>query len=102
MRNKESKRQEDEIPFRVKLDFENEDAFHLTKLEFESVILNALESLHGQIGASIDFTISSYKSNSSVIHIKKKNVMKFWSSLSLFGHYQHLRCAFRVKEIPVT
>merc|ERR1712013_196196 len=68
----------------------------LTQLQFHSVMLSALERLHGQVGACSGLRLSEYTNCSCRVDVLQKDVKTVWSALSLFGYYEGERCAFRI------
>ncbi|XP_066912985.1 ribonuclease P protein subunit p14-like [Clytia hemisphaerica] len=72
----------------------------LTMVEFQALITGSLESLHGQVGASMGVELSNYKNNSCDLVVKNQSdFVKLWSALTLCGSYEGRRCMFKTKEL---
>lgn len=99
VKNRSAKKQGERATFQLQLDLQNDHQISMTSIEFEAVILTALEGLHGQIGASIDFSIDDYQDGVAVVSLENCNITKFWSALTLFGQYQSMICAFRTVKV---
>ena len=87
------------VSLHVSLEFNNSNNNNnkdLTQLQFHSVLLSALERLHGQVGACSGLRLSEYTNCSCRVDVLQKDVKTVWSALSLFGYYEGERCAFRI------
>ncbi|XP_028413284.1 ribonuclease P protein subunit p14-like [Dendronephthya gigantea] len=73
----------------------------LEPVKLRSLIGTALKQLHGLVGASITVDVlKCEQSNGEIIlRVKANNLVKVWSSLTLFSNYNGSECRFRVKQV---
>lgn len=84
----------------IRLDFEN-DGPEISALNFKQIVLEAVTGLFGLTGASSLLDILKYEETdrSAVIRIYHRFLTQLWSSLSLYGNYKGVPCAFRVLQV---
>ncbi|XP_033829566.2 ribonuclease P protein subunit p14 isoform X2 [Periophthalmus magnuspinnatus] len=85
----------------LKIQLELEEAVTLTEVELRFFIISGLRSLHGEVGAALNFDLLEHSdvSNVAVLKVSKDDLVKLWSSLTLQGFYKNHRCAFRVLQV---
>uniref|UniRef100_A0A8C6U2T9 Thioesterase domain-containing protein n=1 Tax=Neogobius melanostomus TaxID=47308 RepID=A0A8C6U2T9_9GOBI len=73
----------------------------LSEVQLRFFIVSGLRSLHGEVGAALNFDVLQHDeaSNIAVLKVPKEGLVKLWSSLTLLGSYMEQRCAFRVLQV---
>lgn len=87
---------------KVRLEFENEDNHpELEPAVFKYTITQAIQSLHGEIGASHKVDVLKFKRNNleAILRVSYNFFTKLWSSLTLIGNYKGQACVFRVLQV---
>ncbi|KAM9813865.1 ribonuclease P protein subunit p14 [Neosynchiropus ocellatus] len=84
---------------KVCLEVEN-DSTRLSADELKYFIITGLKSLHGEVGAAIDFDLLEYSEDTRTasLRVASRDIAKLWSSMTLLGFYQNQACAFRVLQ----
>uniref|UniRef100_A0A8C5QP17 Ribonuclease P/MRP subunit p14 n=1 Tax=Leptobrachium leishanense TaxID=445787 RepID=A0A8C5QP17_9ANUR len=82
---------------KVQLVFQGESV-PLNAAQFKLLIVNALRTLHGEVGSSLPLDLLKYNEDTlcAILRISSRGLVKLWSALTLCGRYQHRECAFRV------
>lgn len=89
---------------RVKLEISKEKDLppvQLDALIFKSLLLQALDSLHGKIGAALNVDVLKFDSKSmeAIVRVRERGLVKLWSSMTLFSYYQDRQCAITVIQV---
>ncbi|CAH3019327.1 unnamed protein product [Porites evermanni] len=89
---------------RVKLEIAKETdlpPIHLEAVTFKSILLQALDSLHGKIGAALNVDILKFdaKSMEAIVRVRERGLVKLWSAMTLFSYYQDRQCAITVIQV---
>ncbi|KAL4655824.1 hypothetical protein GN956_G6176 [Arapaima gigas] len=85
---------------KISLEFEKEGKT-LNEAFFKQLIIDALRSLYGEIGAAFPFDVLKFeeKSLTAVLRVYNSGLVKLWSALTLLGSYQNEACAIRVIQV---
>ncbi|XP_017284742.1 ribonuclease P protein subunit p14 [Kryptolebias marmoratus] len=85
---------------KIRLVLEDERS-RLSDVELKSFIIAGLKSLHGEVGAALNFDVLKYDEESltALLRVYSRGLVKLWSSLTLQGFYQNQACAFRVLQV---
>ncbi|XP_031561534.1 ribonuclease P protein subunit p14-like [Actinia tenebrosa] len=89
---------------KVLLEFERCDGVNVPEIDmllYKRLLIQALEELHGQVGAALTVDVLKYNSSTlqAILRVPESGLVKVWSALTLFGFYQDQRCAFRVLQV---
>ncbi|KAL9987161.1 hypothetical protein ACROYT_G001419 [Oculina patagonica] len=89
---------------RVKLEISKEDdlpPFEIDAVIFKSLLVQALQSLHGKIGSAINVDIIKFEPvlMEAIVRVKERGLVKLWSALTLLSYYQDRKCAIRVIQV---
>ncbi|VDI61065.1 ribonuclease P protein subunit RPP14 [Mytilus galloprovincialis] len=87
---------------KIKLEFE--DGALEPEIEaamFKYFITQAIQSLHGEIGASHSVDVLKFRKRhlEAILRVSCSFLSKLWSSLTLVGNYKGQVCAFRVQQV---
>lgn len=68
---------------------------------FKYAIVLALKKLFGEVGASIPVDVLRYRDadHRAYLRTQSRNLVKVWSSLSLFSSYDGKPCHFRIFKV---
>lgn len=68
---------------------------------FKSVILKALQGVHGDVGASIAVDIIKFdkKSLQAIIRVPSKGLVKVWSAMTLYSSHNEKPCHFKISKV---
>ncbi|KAM4612878.1 ribonuclease P protein subunit p14 isoform 3-T3 [Polymixia lowei] len=85
---------------KVSLVLEN-DSTKLSAIELKQFIITGLKNLYGEVGAAFPFDLLKYDvdSQTALLRVYNRGLVKLWSSLTLLGSYQDQPCAFRVLQV---
>ncbi|XP_056130527.1 ribonuclease P protein subunit p14 [Lampris incognitus] len=85
---------------KVSLVLEN-DGTTLSAVELKQLIISALRSLYGEVGAAFPFDLLKYEEETltAVLRVYSRGLVKLWSSLTLLGSCRNQSCAFRVLQV---
>ncbi|KAM9362221.1 ribonuclease P protein subunit p14 isoform 2-T2 [Symphorus nematophorus] len=85
---------------KVCLVFEDEST-RLSAVDLKQFIITGLKSLHGEVGAALNFDLLKYDEDglTALLRVYSRGLVKLWSSLTLLGSYQNQACAFRVQQV---
>lgn len=86
---------------KIQLELEDEEQLSVSAVELRFFIISGLRSLHGEVGAALNFDVLKHDevSNVALLQVPKEGLVKLWSSLTLLGFYMNHRCAFRVLQV---
>jgi len=89
---------------RVKLDISKAKDLPPVQLDavtFKGLLLQALDSLHGKIGAALNVDVLRFeaKTMEAIVRVRERGLVKLWSALTLFSYYQDRQCAFTVIQV---
>ncbi|XP_063312933.1 ribonuclease P protein subunit p14-like [Pelobates fuscus] len=75
-----------------------EERIQLNAAQFKLLIVTALKTLHGEVGASFPLDLLKYdeKTLCAILRISSSGLVKLWTALTLLGQYQSRECAVRV------
>ncbi|XP_062508625.1 ribonuclease P protein subunit p14-like [Corticium candelabrum] len=84
---------------RTQLEFE-EKSLHVDIVAMRTMIMQAMTTLHGQVGGSIQVDVLQHQteSGSSILRVAADSVVKLWSSMTLLGEYDGHRLRILVKQ----
>lgn len=85
---------------KVRLVLEDE-TIRLSAVELKQFIFTGLKTLHGEVGAALNFDLLKYDEDTltALLRVYSSGLVKLWSSLTLIGSYQNQDCAFRVHQV---
>ncbi|XP_057700879.1 ribonuclease P protein subunit p14 [Corythoichthys intestinalis] len=85
---------------KVCLELENKST-KVIAVDFKQFIITGLKSLHGEVGAALQFDVLKYDEDTltAFLRVSKSGLVKLWSSLTLLGRYNKQSCAFRVLQV---
>ncbi|XP_058959662.1 ribonuclease P protein subunit p14-like [Pocillopora verrucosa] len=68
---------------------------------FKSILIQALDSLHGKVGSAIGVDIIKFEASSmeAILRVKESGLVKLWSALTLLSYYKDRRCAIYVIQV---
>ncbi|XP_077984500.1 ribonuclease P protein subunit p14-like [Glandiceps talaboti] len=95
-----SKGPADYFYLKVSLEFE-ESGFQVDVLLFKAIIVKALLTMYGEVGAAITVDVLKYNEDSkeAILRVHNSGFSKLWSALTLFGQYLNKECVFRVHQV---
>ncbi|KAH9530111.1 ribonuclease P protein subunit p14 [Dermatophagoides farinae] len=84
----------------IELCFTIKQATVIEVREFKLIIMNAIDSLLGEIGSKIQFDILKYRNNDcrALIRLLARDYVKFHLCLSLLNEWKDSRCQFIIHK----
>lgn len=78
-----------------------DETTRLSAVELKQFIITGLKSLHGEVGAALNFDLLKYDEDTltALLRVSSSGLVKLWTSLTLLGSYQNQDCAFRVHQV---
>ncbi|XP_064473453.1 ribonuclease P protein subunit p14-like [Ornithodoros turicata] len=85
----------------VALNFVDSDHPEMSAKLFKYAIMLALKQLHGEVGAGIPIDVLRYDKECMRAYLRTSvdQLVKVWSSLTLFSSYNNSQCSFRVYKV---
>ncbi|XP_035676454.1 ribonuclease P protein subunit p14-like [Branchiostoma floridae] len=85
---------------KVLLEFEDK-TMTVDVLTFRTVIMKAMMSMYGEIGAAVPIDILKYdvETMSAILRVAGSNMVKLWGALTMLSYYDEKPCAFRVEQV---
>ncbi|XP_066284951.1 ribonuclease P protein subunit p14-like [Branchiostoma lanceolatum] len=85
---------------KVLLEFEDK-TMTVDVLTFRTVIMKAMMSMYGEVGAAIQIDILKYEDEtmSAILRVAGSNMVKLWGALTMLSYYDEKPCAFRVHQV---
>lgn len=85
---------------KIKLEFEDGEP-EIEAAMFKYFITQAIQSLHGEIGASHSVDVLKFRKRQleAILRVSYSFLSKLWSSLTLVGNYKGQVCAFRILQV---
>lgn len=92
--------------FYLKLNIEiskevDERSVEIDAVTFKSILIQALDSLHGKVGSAISVDIIKFEASlkEAILRVKESGLVKLWSALTLMSYYKDRRCAIYVTQV---
>lgn len=78
-----------------------DESTRLSAVDLKQFIITGLKSLHGEVGAALNFDLLKYDEDTltAFLRVNTRGLVKLWSSLTLLGSYENQACAFRVLQV---
>ena len=73
----------------------------LEDMKLKILIVNALQQLHGLVGAAIkvDVLKCDQKNGEIILRVNACNLVKLWSSLTILNNYNGTHCRCNIKQV---
>nr|XP_006820706.1 PREDICTED: ribonuclease P protein subunit p14-like [Saccoglossus kowalevskii] len=81
------------------LEFKDENT-SIDVLLFKAIIVKALLSLYGEVGAAITVDVLKFNDRlEAILRVHNSGFRKLWSALTLYSCYGDKQCVFRVHQV---
>ncbi|XP_070559744.1 ribonuclease P protein subunit p14-like [Ptychodera flava] len=88
--------------FYLKTTLEFKDSsFQVDGLLFKAIIVKALLSMFGEVGAAIKVDVLKFDEDTgeAILRVHHSGIGKLWTALTLYNKYSQQECAFRVQQV---
>lgn len=83
------------------LEFEAETSLDIDLILFRTILVQALKSLFGDLGAALQVDVLRYDSlmRQAILRVPNRGLVQLWSSLSWYSEHKDYRCRFHIHKI---